>query len=659
MSRLAFLAWRSGRSAAWQALGVLLAWLYVVILHLDNDGLWYQGDAPRHAANGLFWWDLLTNLPLDPMGFALGYYARYPVINPIVYPPAFYLAEGAAFSLLGPSPLVAKGLVAVLALGASLYAAAWMRRWIAQEAGWGGALLILQPGMILWATAVMLNVPSMAVGLAALYHARRWLDAPDSRHIYPAVGVAVLAILTYYPGGIVVPIIAAWILAERRWQALGTRRALLLAGLSVVALLPSTLVVLWYDPVHLAVVSQAHRRPMWTLSKWTWYLMQAPQFFGTWLLLLAGLGIVLGIGNRHWRRETKLILIWVTVCYLGFSFILVREERFVLLLGPPIIFLCAMGLLDLCRRCAGSLGMDPTRTYLVVMSALIVFHAARAPFVDVPRIQGFKEVAAFFEQVAPGERVFYDGFHNGVFSFYRLANDRHFAGGVALGSKLLYVKEFRQYKDLVGSPPEAIETLRRQCGCEWLAIERGEMGSELAAAGYLREAVTGSEVAYVRSFPIVGAAATQVDVYRFRIPVEKPPEVRFRLPNLRGGAEYRLRPLNLRRGQPRRDSPAGSVPKGVLRSELELMFTDASDRTGDGAAGCSIARLIRYPLSLEEADYGQPRLRLLMDPAVGPRDPHAVGKTFLRRAPLVTATGKILHLRATRRFPAPPYEIRR
>ncbi len=547
MSRLTFLAWRNGKSAVWQTLGVLLAWLYVVILHLNNDGLWYQGDAPRHAANGLFWWDVLTNLPRDPLGFALGYYARYPVINPIVYPPGFYLAEGAAFSLLGPSPFVAKGLVAVLALAASLYTTAWLRRWIAQEAGWGGTLLILQPGIILWTTAVMLNVPSMAIGLAALYHARRWLGAPDSRHIYPAAILAVLATLTYFPGGIVIPIIVAWVLTERRWGALGIRRGLWIAALSVVALLPPALVVLWYNPVHLGVVSRAHRLPMWTLAKWTWYFTHLPQLCGIWLLLFAGLGIVLGMRDRNRRPETKRILIWLAVCYVGFSLLPVREDRFVLLLGPPLVFLGAMSMVDLCRRCAMRIGTNPSHACLVGLGVLIVSSATKAPLVDVPRIQGFKEVAAFFEQVAPEERVFYDGFHNGVFSFYRLANDHRFAGGVALGSKLLYVKEFRQYKDLVGSPPEAMETLRRQCGCEWLALEQGELSNELPAAKHLREAVTGNQFAYVRSFPILGASATQVDVYRFRIPVEKPPEVHFRLPSLGGGAEFRVRPLNLRR----------------------------------------------------------------------------------------------------------------
>src|SRR5207249_563373 len=80
---------------------LLLIWLYVVALHTTNDGLWYQGDAPRHAANGLFWKDFIASFPDNPFDFAVSYYLRYPVITPSAYPPGFYLLEAAAFSLLG------------------------------------------------------------------------------------------------------------------------------------------------------------------------------------------------------------------------------------------------------------------------------------------------------------------------------------------------------------------------------------------------------------------------------------------------------------------------------------------------------------------------------------------------------------------------------
>jgi hypothetical protein len=70
------LRWQEGGSALWQVLVVLLAVLYIGALHLGNDGLWPQGDAPRHAPNGIFWWDYLASFTANPVEFTLRYYAR-------------------------------------------------------------------------------------------------------------------------------------------------------------------------------------------------------------------------------------------------------------------------------------------------------------------------------------------------------------------------------------------------------------------------------------------------------------------------------------------------------------------------------------------------------------------------------------------------------
>ena len=141
------------RSRACQIAAVMMTFLAVAALHRHSDGLWFQGDAPRHAVNGLFWWDLVHSLPRDPLAYALRYYARYPVIAPVTYPPLFYLVEGLSFAAFGSSPYVAKSVVLVFAILAGLYTMAWARRWIGEPAGWAGAFLAFIPGICLLYTS--------------------------------------------------------------------------------------------------------------------------------------------------------------------------------------------------------------------------------------------------------------------------------------------------------------------------------------------------------------------------------------------------------------------------------------------------------------------------------------------------------------------------
>ena len=537
--------WQGGRSPLWQGLVVLLAVLYIGGLHLGNDGLWYQGDAPRHATNCLFWWDYLASFSVHPVEFALRYYARYPSINPIGYPPVFYLLEGAAFSLVDVSPFVAKGLVLAFALGAGLYLTAWLRRWVAEQAGWGGALLVLQPGNIEWANAVMLNVPSMALGLAALYHGRRWLEVPSSPHIYPAVLLGVLGTLTYIPTGIVVFVFLAWVVADRRWRLLWNRRTLALAFISVVILLPWALVVTNWTPIYVDHVFP-RTSSVSRVEHWTFYLRHLPEILSSSLLGVLVLSIVVGICDRYWRREVKLILIWGIVSYIALSYMGAREARYALLLAPPAVGLCVIGLSSSVRWVAARLGGDPSQWFLAGMATLLALHVTTAPFVRVDLVDGFREVVAFVEKEAPDERIFYDGRHNGVFSFYMRAGDPDFRRGVVLGSKLLYATGIVPESFLterVSSPAEVVEVLRTECGCRWLALESREASDRIAAAKYLRQAVKGLEFQLVRSFPIVAPLESRVDVYRFLLPIEKPDELDLPFPILGKGTIFRVTPI--------------------------------------------------------------------------------------------------------------------
>jgi len=93
------------------------------------------------------------------------------------------------------------------------------------------------------------------------------------------------------------------------------------------------------------------------------------------------------------------------------------------------------------------------------------------------------------------------------------------------------------------SPAGVVQALRTECGCRWLAVERKALSDRIAAAKYLRQAVTGAEFQLVRSFPIVAPLETQIDVYRFLLPIEKPDELVLPFPILGKGTVFRGAPI--------------------------------------------------------------------------------------------------------------------
>jgi len=538
-------AWQAGTAVRWQALGLLLVWAYVVGLHASNDGLWFEGDAARHAANGIFWWDFLRHVPTPPLQFALDYYARYPMIHPIAYPPFFYLLEGVAFAVFGVSPWVAKSLVLLFALLGGAYVMAWLRRWVAAEAGWGVLLLLVQPGVILWSHTIMLNVPAMTMSLLALYYTHRWLEAPASRYLYVAAGGALLVPLTYAPAGVTLGVILAWGLLERRWGLLRDRRVRrLLLGLSL-AMGPWVLLALYWAPAHFSLTfpGSAH---LAHLDYWLYYVWQIPTLMRLETLAIAGLGILAGLWDRRWRHEARMLMVWSGVGYLGLSYLLSREARYALLLGPPCIILAVGGLHAALRALRAYGQAHWARVFGVVLSAILVLHLGLAATVKVPHIHGLQALMTFLEREAPRGFLFYDGWYAGAFTFYVRTQDARFERGVVLGNKLLYASALFadwQLTERVASVTDVVEALRTQCGCPWLVIARASRATTIAAVQHLYAALQGPEFQLVRSFPITSELVTQIDVYRFLPSALTPQERELPFPNLGVGTVLRAKPI--------------------------------------------------------------------------------------------------------------------
>ena len=572
MKALAWLPFRGGTAA--QAALVVVAWGYLSALHWDNDGLWYQGDAPRHAANGLFWLEYLRAPSTDPRGFALSYYARYPVINLTVHPPVFHLLEAGLYGLFGPSPYAAKGLVLAFALLAGLYTTAWLRRWVGAGAGWGGALLLLLPGMARWSHAVMLNVPAFALGLAALYHARRWLEAPPEapahRHLYAAAAFCLLAVGTYFTAGVVVLVILAWLIALGRWRLLAGWRTLAIILVAALLLVLCVPVAVRWAPVHVGWATptlQQFARP----ANWTYYLGVLDQLVSPHVLVLAAAGAAVGLAGRRWRGETCLLLIWLAVVYAFFSCLPAREDRYLLPIIAPVVCLGLIAMSAAAGAVGGFARAKPwaapalTGAAVVVVLGVQAWLAARVP---VPSADGYREVARFLEQVAPDEALFYDGVYDGVFTFHVQANDPDYRRRVVLGNKLLYawamVPGWRM-QEYATTPGEVVEALRTRGGCRWLAVEVGPAAEQIAPARLLREAVKGPEFERVRSFPIApGRGIERVDVYRLLGPVERVDEVELPFPILGEGVSYRVTPIPTRARGGAKASPGRTADRADL-----------------------------------------------------------------------------------------------
>ena len=527
-------------SARWQCAAVLAATLAVATLHWSNDGLWFQGDAPRHAANGLFLWDYLRSLPAEPVSFALSYYARYPVITPLVYPPLFYLFEAVAFGLLGPSPLAAKSLVLAFAGVLGLYTMAWARRWGGAAAGWAGACVVLLPGFVRYSNAVLLNVPATAFGIGALYHLMAWLEHDRARDRRWFLILTIAALATYYPAAIVLPLAVLAMAVFGRWPRSRVMWIIAAAVLAIVVVAATAL------PQHWARHAPSVRRLL-EADVWVFYAREVVRLSGAPWAVLGAIGVGVLIAGRWRRRE----LIWLIASFpvaIGCLAVLPAEsDRYALLLLPLIVIAAWTGLSHALNRVA----LQSWRRQASLVLLLVGLAGSAAVRTSVPAVSGFDAAAGYLREHGPADTVLYSGYHDGVFTYYVRAGDPHFERRVVVAHRLLarfeQTREFWwQETPYVHTPEDVVSLIQRQCGCRWIAIEIG-LDDVTTSERLLRLALYGPEFEHVASFPVATPTAVRVELYRFRPPLEPARPVDLVFPSFSNRVFRGIQPVASRR----------------------------------------------------------------------------------------------------------------
>jgi 2-polyprenyl-3-methyl-5-hydroxy-6-metoxy-1,4-benzoquinol methylase len=127
-------------------------------------------DESQHAASGLFYASLLRDAPIrHPIRYTYRYYAQYPALSGVIHwPPLFYAYEGLFFIVFGASVITARMTILLFSLMACIF---WFRLvYDIQDdwtAGLSTAILALLPSVLLFEKAVMLEIPCLALSVAA------------------------------------------------------------------------------------------------------------------------------------------------------------------------------------------------------------------------------------------------------------------------------------------------------------------------------------------------------------------------------------------------------------------------------------------------------------------------------------------------------------
>ena len=504
--------------------GLMVVASFLCCYRIGESELFINNDETRHAFTGVFIRDLIVDFPAaSPLGYAREYYERYPAVGVFRWPPFFHAVEALFFMLLGISVPAAKLSVAAFALVFVIFFYRIVREDFGAGTAAGATLLaITAPQVIFYGRAVMLEIPTLALCVAALCYFRRALRGESAGARYLCVLFTALALLTKQNALFLLPMFGVYALLSGGIKRIVGRAWALPFVLLAVLTVPYYIAAMSvYGGTLLRDASGGNWSHLGDPHHWLWYYYTLPKQLGSMtghasalpqaiahLALFSTLGVAVYAVARRRREPYLFYVCWIVVCYLFFAPMSQTDSRHMILWIPP---LCLMTTLAV--RAAGIWLSKATRrrksgaAFAAAAVLAICLYTGLDTMTHRPYVRGYEASAKFIAENQKEGSVFFKGYLNGNFIFFLRSADPSRRVGVRRASRDLFSTETMSKYGLEEhiKSEDALLALLRKHDVRRLVIEEPDIfddADKIESLAILREALQTPRFRPEREFPV-------------------------------------------------------------------------------------------------------------------------------------------------------------
>ena len=522
----------------WLDLVCLLLLAVAVFLLFETSpraGDFWWSDAPRHAMDGVFYYDLFRTLPLAHLKqWAMDYYIQYPAVTVLFYPPLFALVEAIFFGLLGVSHFTAQLTVSAFLLAAAYGTYFLARHWLDRVASFSAALLFIgAPAVAFWGRQVMLEIPAFALLIWGAYFLFRYSDSARPRDLYIVTALLLAAGYTKQSVAFVVPVYALTLYFLYPKDLLRRKEVWWSAVLFCVGVTPLMIFTWLWGRLNVKQVTgdEWADSSRTTLSGWLYGARQWHHQVGWIVLMLAVMYCVGAILRKKWRLPNAVMFFfvgWLFAGYLFFTLIALKVERYTIFLIFPLVL---FAILAFSRGLPAKLAPFATAALAVGIftHTLITEH--------VPIVSGYRAAAEYVCSIAPPESVvLFSGRRDGSFIFNIRTNPGCKNLTVIRADKLLLLLRGNRYlfgvKEIGVTESQFLGMLGRY-GVRYVVVQPN-FWSDLQSMQMLARALHQDQFKLLTTVPLVGdqeSDETELEIYENLSPVSQDRDpIRFDLP---------------------------------------------------------------------------------------------------------------------------------
>lgn len=470
---------------------VLLTVLFVHLLRSPYGEPWKNNDETRHVMTGVFFRDAIADAPTslrDPRGYAERYYAQYPALGLLVWPPLFHAVEGAAMTVFGTDYAVARAVLTGFVLLAAWYVLRFAKMMLgAAEASLALSVFLLGYLVLDLSRHVLLEMPTLALVMGSVVHFESYLTRGKRCDALSACAFAACAALTRFDGVVLLPYFAARLLMLRRLGVLLHGSVLLGIAAAMLATVPYyAFTWMQYGRGLSTAATQG------TIQESSGFfalrnLIDYPCFLrwqvGFAAIFFGAVGAILPGGAKRFGPAYALF----AATYLTFVPLAEPEMRHAVYWLPAVAVFVAHGTIALWERYGRTVGT-------IGVVALVAGTALKGMWESGWCVRGYEDAAVYVLNHRETDRpVLVDGVLNGGFIYQIRRHDSERRLSVLRGDKVVYAVMSDPRGGYVQFAQDKSEVLKllHDIDPEWIVLEQPQLFyTTLGGATLLRETVT-------------------------------------------------------------------------------------------------------------------------------------------------------------------------
>ena len=466
---------------------VLLTVLFVHMCRSPYGEPWKNNDETRHVMTGVFFRDAIHDAPSslrDPKGYAERYYAQYPALGLLVWPPLFYVVEGVAMTVFGIDYVVARLVLTGFLLLAAFHVLRFARLMIgAAESCMALAVFLLGYLVLDLSRHVLLELPTLALVMGSIIHFEANLTRGKRRDALLACALAAGAALTRFDAVLLLPYFGMRLLMLRRFGVLLHGSVIVgIVGAALLTVPYYAFTILQYGDGLATAATEGTNREAGGLRN----LVAYPLFL-RWQVGFAaiGFGVVGALRPAGFRRFGPAYALFAAT-YVTFVPLAEPEMRHAVYWLPAVAVFAVQGVAAVWERFGPRIGF-------AAVVLLIVGTAWQGMWESGWAVRGYEEAAVHVLTHRETDRpVLMDGVLNGGFIYQIRRHDPERKMQVLRGDKLFYamLSDPRGgYAQYVHDEAELLKRLH-DADPEWIVLEQPQLFyMHLGGATLLRETV--------------------------------------------------------------------------------------------------------------------------------------------------------------------------